>query len=116
MSKLSKQQRKWYRKAAELQAEIDASEPEVLIPPLTHWNGDNLWDDCEMFGLVLEDPELVSLDGFYRDPVSGSLYGNYWVSDYGDPEIELTTIDEPPFDGNWDAIPVNGIGRAAPTL
>ena len=114
MNKLTKI---WYRKASKLQATLDALEPEVEIAPLSSWEPGNLWDDCEMFGFRVDDQQLESLCGFYRDPDTGSLHGSYYFPDDDGDLVEIPTIDRPNRDGvAWDALPISGVGRSLPTI
>jgi hypothetical protein len=106
----AKQMRKWNRVLRQYTAEMDQLEQQLgyakLIesPPLKEWgNRSSLWDDMEMFGLVIEDDN--SLTGFWIDPETGSRHGSYWIPDGR--ESEIPTIDTPSYDGvAWDAKPI----------
>lgn len=113
----NKTTRFWYRKAAELQAQIDNLAPAIELPPLISWDGTSLWDDMEMFGLEIDDPRLERLTGFYRDEITGCTHSDYRISDDDLVELSFITLDNPPREeAAWDAIPVDGHGRSLPPV
>ena len=112
----AKLMRKWNRIQLAWQAELerieDAFWPEPDYPPLQRWGDESsLWDDIEMFGIILDDTGLESLSGFYVDQDTGRSHDQYWIPDGW--ESEIPTIDTPSLDGvAWDAAPVYKTGTA----
>lgn len=108
----AKLNRKWNKIQNQYGSEMDQllkqlwPEPEAM--PLVYWDSSSLWDDLEMFGIVLveDSAHLESLKGFWVDQETGNSRSDYWIPK-GESEVPTITIDNPPtVDSAWDARPL----------
>lgn len=102
---------KWNRIDSAYEAEMEQLLEQLFpedyqIPDLVYWDGSSLWDDIEMFGLVLVDHTLESLKGFWVDQETGDSRSAYYLPE-ADSDVETISIDNPPTaDSAWDARPL----------
>ena len=102
--------RRWNRiqqqYAAEMEQLLKQLFPEAELPPMVYWDHSSLWDDLEMFGIVLlEDNGLESLKGFWVDQDTGRRNADYYIPS-GYIDIDTISVDNPPtVDAAWDARP-----------
>ena len=105
-----RQSTKWNRIQRQYAAEMDQLQEQLFpenyqLPELLYWDNSSLWDNIEMFGIVLDDDlgYLESLKGFWVDQKTGDRRATWWL-DTGDFE-EVSIFNPPTEDAAWDARP-----------